>query len=340
MQKTKIEWCSHTSNPLRAVSLETGKRGWACIKRGAGCLHCYAERINLRFGTGLRFTAENMKLVRFELDEKELGAIHKAKGKTVFVGDMCDLWLAGAVARVRILETAAFFNSSKFIFLTKRPEVMARDLAGLDKCPPDHCFFGFSASTQDEFNAGWTALAPLAAAGWQVWCSLEPMLGAVDVGAAMPVHEDGCGGCGQCPDCRNGIEYPLHAPGLSGLVLGGETGPGARPIPSVDAVRAVRDQCEAAGVPFMFKRWGWWGPDNTYLDTCQDCGQTRCDAGCGMDRDGEEECSTCGGWIWIPAVGPVNSLMHDPQIRDNGRILDGRTHDATAWRPLPSGPEV
>lgn len=47
--------------------------------------------------------------------------------------------------------------------------------------------------------------------------------------------------------------------GLDWVIVGGESGPGARPM-HPDWARAIRDQCLAAGVPFFFKQWGEWGP--------------------------------------------------------------------------------
>jgi protein gp37 len=56
---------------------------------------------------------------------------------------------------------------------------------------------------------------------------------------------------------------PLHDLNLTGIgwvIVGGESGPGARPMVSAWA-RDIRDQCRAAGVPFFFKQWGAWAPD-------------------------------------------------------------------------------
>ena len=73
--------------------------------------------------------------------------------------------------------------------------------------------------------------------------SIEPMLGAMDVRRYL-----GCTGMPDCLYCETGNR--VHA-----VILGGETGPGARPM-HPDWVRSVRDQCAAAGVQFFFKQWG------------------------------------------------------------------------------------
>lgn len=54
-------------------------------------------------------------------------------------------------------------------------------------------------------------------------------------------------------------EVPLER-GIDWVIVGGESGPGARPM-HPDWARSLRDQCQAAGVPFFFKQWGEWGPN-------------------------------------------------------------------------------
>ena len=81
------------------------------------------------------------------------------------------------------------------------------------------------------------------------WVSIEPMLGAVDFhlpNGNFPKYN-------ALQKWTNGE----RATGIDWVVLGGETGPGARPM-HPDWVRSVRDQCQAAGVPFYFKQWGEW----------------------------------------------------------------------------------
>jgi protein gp37 len=78
--------------------------------------------------------------------------------------------------------------------------------------------------------------------------SIEPMLGPVDLTYFLPLqYEAGIAGPEVCG----------RLPGLDWVIVGGETGPGARPM-HPDWARSLRDQCEAAGVPFFFKQWGEW----------------------------------------------------------------------------------
>jgi len=101
------------------------------------------------------------------------------------------------------------------------------------------------------------------------WISAEPLLGPVDLDAAWhgePALDAEC--WGDCAWCEKG-RPPLHncqrgkgdwekgRSGLDWVVAGGESGPGARPM-HPDWARSLRDQCAAAGVPFLFKQWGTW----------------------------------------------------------------------------------
>lgn len=130
-------------------------------------------------------------------------------------------------------------------------------------------------------------LMALAGMGWKTGVSVEPMLGQVELGKWIGTHnchlcysmaatrascerffpedceEDECERS-VCPRCgRSGgvgewntwMGRTFDGPGLSWVICGGETGPGARPM-HPDWVRGLRDQCGAAGVLFFFKQWG------------------------------------------------------------------------------------
>ena len=58
---------------------------------------------------------------------------------------------------------------------------------------------------------------------------------------------------------------PLDLDGIDWVIVGGESGPDARPMRPEWAL-AVRDQCWAVGVVFTFKQWGTWGPDGILRD--------------------------------------------------------------------------
>lgn len=90
--------------------------------------------------------------------------------------------------------------------------------------------------------------------------SIEPMLGAIQIAQWLDPWRNVDNNTFAC--IKGGLlnKYQsdsLRAPIIGAVILGGETGPGARPL-HPDWVRSVRDQCAAAGVPFFFKGWGEW----------------------------------------------------------------------------------
>jgi protein gp37 len=130
--------------------------------------------------------------------------------------------------------------------------------------------------------------------------SIEPMLGAIDLTitpAGMIMGEcDECGSTDNNPNCEC-----CHGLGsISAVILGGESGTGARPM-HPDWVRSVRDQCQAAGVSFFFKQWG------EYQHV--------------PDLDGRG----------IPSPFGDGTVMRRVGKKKAGRLLDGRTHDDLPW---------
>jgi len=103
--------------------------------------------------------------------------------------------------------------------------------------------------------------------------SAEPLLGPLDLSAYLPRQLYVCQSCGaevgqgevgldfRCPYCCGACDPDGSTEGLDWVIVGGESGPGARPM-HPDWVRSLRDQCREAGVPFFFKQWGEWSPDN------------------------------------------------------------------------------
>lgn len=154
------------------------------------------------------------------------------------------------------------------------------------------------------------------------WLSMEPLLGPVDLTEWLicPNARDGLSmdpstGAYEC--CKT-CDWTGLIGGLDWIVLGGESGPGARPM-HPDWARAIRDQCAAAGVPFVFKQWGEYGPYNGEGGV----------AGGWMDPDGHYY---GGPTQWPPAVDERRAYMIRWGKKRAGRMLDGRTHDE-----LPKG---
>ena len=85
-----IEWAEKTINPIQDTIKGESGRGYHCTKVSEGCLHCYAEMINKRFGNGLPFDNRRaeFELIRSELDKP----LKWKKPKRIFVQSMGDVF--------------------------------------------------------------------------------------------------------------------------------------------------------------------------------------------------------------------------------------------------------
>lgn len=253
MSKTKIEWADETWNVV------TG-----CTKVSEGCSNCYAERMSKRLAGRYGYPADEPFKVTLHPDKLNEPLKWK-KPRRIFVNSMSDLFHEDVPFEFIRNLFSIMYRSSEHIFmiLTKRPERMKRFIewfAHKSSYPREykHVWLGVSVENQDAANSRLPILLQIAAT--VRFASLEPLLGAVDL---LSVKFDkyttvnvleGCGttnrpGCmGQAlPNCRSNK--------LNLLIVGGETGPKARPVHQ-EWVRSLRDQCESAGTKFFFKHWG------------------------------------------------------------------------------------
>ncbi len=184
--------------------------------------------------------------------------------------------------------------------------------------------------------------------------SAEPLLGAInfepwlswgDGDAEIDGKTWGCPGCddgcgGDCPEGKahyhitegehdeDGIPEWINAERvtLDWIIVGGESGPSARPM-HPDWARSIRDQCAAASTAFFFKQWGEWAPG----ESCSGR-QTRTEDAAKFY--GEEW--TSPGWHYERISVRVSEELHcddEPDVWRVGkararRLLDGMTHDA------------
>ena len=102
-------------------------------------------------------------------------------------------------------------------------------------------------------------------------------------------------------------------PAIDWVIVGGESGPGARPM-HPDWARSLRDQCKAAGVPFFFKQWGEWAPSGAGTDHKR--GRM-----IGMFPDGE-----LFDRIAMRTDGALATPMRRFGKKESGAVLDGRQH--------------
>ena len=295
MGKSKIEWTDVTWNPV------TG-----CTKVSAGCKNCYAERMAKRLGGRFGYPADDPFKVTLHHDKlKE--PLRWKKPRRVFVCSMGDFFhddvpdeFIWKVFRVMASAQPPYRTQQHtFMLLTKRVERMVRLVPKIMAKLPDrlnHVQYGVSAENQKTVDERALELVRFKEKypGIKIFLSLEPTLGPVLVGPYL---------------MRNIFHCSDPLPGIDGVILGGESGPGARPL-HPDWARKVRDDCEAAKVPFFFKQWGEWLPEF--------------DAGCRGLRPKRS-----------PLIGPGKPVFHrfgngTPVIRVGkkaaGALLDGKEH--------------
>lgn len=316
---SKIEWTDATWNPLRARSRSSGKLGTHCVKVSPGCEHCYAEAINRRFGTGL--TYRRQANVETFADPRTLTQpLAWQRPRRVFVGSMTDVfgeWVERHTL-AKLLGIAAYCRRHTFQFLTKRPERMCVLLAQmtLAEClnaaglapdflpawPLANVWLGVTAEDQQRADERipWLLKTPAAVR----FVSCEPLLGPVQL-----INEFGPRWLG---------ETTVFHPRLDWVIVGGESGPQARPM-HPDWARSLRDQCQAAGVAFFLKQWGEWAPVK----------QCRAPA-VGRMTDNDWWACDDGRVIPCPEPNPYGQRLVRFGKTAAGRLLDGRE-----WSEFP-----
>ena len=278
MSKSAIEWTDETWNPV------TG-----CTKVSAGCKHCYAEREWPRMTrlapayAGRAFTDVRCHPERLEQP------LRWKRPRKVFVNSMSDLFHQDVPFEFidQVFAVMALSKQHTFQVLTKRPDRMREYLSLPDrihsingkvwsqlgtlrgsriehggnwraKLPMPNVWLGVSVENQEAADERIPLLLRTPAA--VRWISAEPLLGRVDLCEHFGMWWNQTMDCFESVGSRfNRNPNNLAHTAIDWIVVGGESGPSARPM-SPDWVRSLRDQCAAAGVPFMFKQWGEWLP--------------------------------------------------------------------------------
>jgi protein gp37 len=195
-----------------------------CSKVSAGCAHCYAERMAKRLQAMGNPRYQNAFNLTLHPDLLDLPRSWKAP-RRIFVNSMSDLFHEQVPLDFlqRVVATINATPWHTYQILTKRAERMVQMSADISW--PANAWLGVTIERADYLHR----IDLLRSVPAKVhFVSLEPLLG------PLP-----------------GIELS----GIDWVILGGESGPGARPL-AREWVRDVRDQCQAAGVPFFFKQWG------------------------------------------------------------------------------------
>jgi protein gp37 len=324
--RSTIEWTDATWNPV------TG-----CTKVSPGCTHCYAERITERFHGPGSFATVHLHPERLDAPR------HWTRPRRVFVNSMSDLFHADVPREFieRVFEVMADTPQHTYQVLTKRAERMQR-------------LVNDRPATPDEVDAGYEL-------GWVPGVGGDAILDHVWLGVSVesPAFYGRIRHL-QRTDAR--IRFlscePLLAPlpglpldGISWVIVGGESGPGARPMSPL-WVRSIREQCARAGVAFFFKQWGEWMPVGPVY--AQDLPEH-------LDADGIDEREVdidavnqeCINWEMagrdVPVIWPRGEIFHEEiqpppgswyMVRIGkhraGRILDGVTWDAMPAVAVPA----
>ncbi len=254
-------------NPIRARRKSNGKVGWACTHASPGCINCYAESINKRFGTGFAFNVPSLDQVEFFLDAKQLeGPAKLKKSATIFVGDMFDLFheQMPQIMIAQVLWAAFKAPQHVFQFLTKRADRMLAEVKFAEKNwyeeIPKHLWFGVSAEYSKYADERIPLLLQTPAA--VRFLSVEPMLEAVDLnlrGFESEGMQPHAYHSRQCEWRKSFCEYACGAVEVEGplhwVICGGESGPKARPF-NLAWAESLLKQCKEAGVPFFMKQVG------------------------------------------------------------------------------------
>lgn len=245
-ENSGIEWTDHTFNPWMG-----------CTRVSEGCRNCYAETMMDRRwgkvkwgpqGARVKTSAANWRQPLKWNREAEAAGVRRR----VFCASLADVFEHKGDQRPDLHEWRSELwdliiatPHLDWLLLTKRPENV------VDMVPegwldgfPSNVWIGTSVEDQKTADERIPELLKVPAA--VLFLSVEPLLGPVDLWGAQYALPDG--GRGSAFAWGRGVNW---------VICGGESGPGARPM-HPEWVRAIRDECEGAGVPLFFKQWGEW----------------------------------------------------------------------------------
>lgn len=304
-ENSKIEWTDHTFNPWEG-----------CQKVGPGCDHCYAETRNARFAGGTainwgpgaprrRTSASNWELPKRWNAQAAAFMNQHGRRQRVFCASLADVFDNAVDPQwredlFRLIEATPNLD---WLLLTKR----IGNVGNMLPVPFDfakqypNVWLGATITSQAEADRDIPKLLALPAR--VRFLSMEPLLGPVDLTSVMVANRV----------MRNMVPAIQR---LDWVIVGGESGPGARPM-HPDWARGLSEQCAVAGVPFLFKQWGEWvprGPESMGYPLVEGVPRIRL-------TDLGENGSDLG------AEGDNHAWMQRAGKKAAGRLLDGRTWD-------------
>lgn len=337
---TKIEWATHTFNPWEG-----------CTKVGPGCDHCYAENRNARFagGTSVNWGAGSprrrtsksnwQKPITWNSNHEAFFKEHGHRQR-VFCASLADIFdnKADPAWREELWVLIRETPHLDWLLLTKRvgnvPAMLPTDWG----TGYPNVWLGISVINQEEADRDIEKLLAVPTA--KRFLSMEPLLGHVDISryldptgvhcidvcpdaryvkdGEIETYKDGNETVPLCPHCGESATWTGYDDGIDWVIVGGESGPNARPM-HPDWACSLRDQCEAASVPFMFKQWG--EHDLSYDRDRDDPDYRICD----------KMAKLPGRWINLAGGHGFNGerVHYAKRVgkKAAGRLLDGRTWD-------------
>jgi protein gp37 len=235
-EDTEIAWCDSTFNP------------WiGCTKVGPGCDNCYAEadfdlrKHRAKWGPGnprSRTSPANWKKpLQWDRQHEQFFA-EQGRRRRVFCASLADVFDNEVPEQWRADLFALIDQTPNldWLLLTKRIGNVGRMIPDWwSVTMPPNVWLGATVVNQEEADRDIPKLLQVKAR--VRWLSMEPLLGPVDL--------------------RQAHMAAVRLPRVDWVVVGGESGPNARPMHGSWAYD-LHDQCESAGVPFLFKQWGEW----------------------------------------------------------------------------------
>ncbi|HDH16457.1 MAG TPA: phage Gp37/Gp68 family protein [Gammaproteobacteria bacterium] len=218
---SKIEWTEQTWNPT------TG-----CTKVSPGCKHCYAEAMAIRLQAMGANGYENgfrLSLLQERLSEP----LKRRKPIIYFVNSMSDLFHEDIPFDFldQVFDVISRTPQHTYQILTKRAKRMSRYFAHQNRIVPTNAWLGVSVENKKH---GLPRIDELRKIDTRIrFLSMEPLL--EDLGW-------------------------LDLTGIHWAIVGGESGPKARPM-KPEWVEGIKEQCIEQDVAFFFKQWGGWGAD-------------------------------------------------------------------------------
>jgi protein gp37 len=282
-KESKIEWTHHTFNPW-----------WGCVRVSPACKFCYAESWAKRLGADVwgskaerRFftDAHWQEPIKWNKEAATDGVRRR-----VFCASMADVFENRKdlhASRERLWGLIEATPHLDWLLLTKRIEHVKK-LAPWQGKWPKNIWLGTSTEKQNWLEKRVDHL--LAHDVMVRFVSAEPLLGQLEMAQWL-------------------AKQGSRRAGINWVIAGGESGVHARWMNPVWA-ESLRDQCRAAGVPFHFKQWGHWAPEEIIKE--------------GISARAQR----------VEVVGRMGELIRMVKV---GKTKSGRMLDGATWDEFPSG---